>query len=163
MFVKLLWFEIEREIGERKEGKYLKNEISWSEMKREIKEGKVSRRRKMSKTKFWRSDFYFLAKKKTFIQSDAILSRSCCRGEKAQSIRSQLWWLCKVAEKKGREKWWWKTKSQNHVRCQKTLKTYRSLNPRLGHWHIIHPLPFFRIKGPFFCHIIENSYQKSSN
>ena len=107
--------------------------------------------------------FLFLAKKKTFIQSDAILSRSCFRGEKAQSIRSQLWWLCKVAEKKGREKWWWKTKSQNHVRCQKTLKTYRSLNPRLGHWYIIHPLPFSRIKGPFFCHIIENSYQKSSN
>ena len=89
MFVILLWFEIEMEIGEGGEGNYSKHEISWSEMKRERREGKVYRRRKMSKAKFWGSDFYFFAKK-DFIQSDAILSRSCCRGEEAQSIRSQL-------------------------------------------------------------------------
>ena len=52
MFVILLWFEIEMEIGEGEEGKYLKHEISWSEMKRERREGEVYRRRKMSKTKF---------------------------------------------------------------------------------------------------------------
>ena len=49
MFVILLWFEIEMEIGEGEEGKYLKHEISWSEMKRERREGKVYRRRKMPK------------------------------------------------------------------------------------------------------------------
>ena len=76
-------------IGEGKDGKYLKNEINRFETKRERKEGKVYTRRKMSKAKFWGSDFYFFAKK-DFIQSDAILSRSCCRGEEAQSIRSQL-------------------------------------------------------------------------
>ena len=98
----------------RGRGKIFKvwNQLIWDEKGKKGRKG--LQEKKMSKTKFWGSDFYFFAKK-DFIQSDAILSRSCCRGEEAQSIRSQLWWLCKVAEKKGREKWW-QTKSQNHVR-----------------------------------------------
>ena len=47
--LKLLRIEIGREIGDGKDGKYLKKEVNRFEMRRERKEGKVYRRRKMPK------------------------------------------------------------------------------------------------------------------
>ena len=129
MFVILLWFEIEMEIGEGEEGKYLKHEISWSEMKRERREGEVYRRRKMSKTKFWGSNFIFFRQKRLYsiwcdLGQELLPGRRGAVNKISTVMTLQSCWK----ERKGKVVADKITKSR-----QKTLKTHWSLNPRPGH------------------------------